>query len=147
MDLWVYNQVDGGQAPLKPRQIPPPQRHPFLQFRFPNIWHNWISDQVRIMAAFVPIDDENTLMYIRMYQRVVRLPILRDIFNLLGVVANLVIERQDKRVVVTQRPKRSDLHIGEKLIQGDGPIIEYRRWRRKLIEAALPEKEGETDSI
>jgi len=48
----------------------------------------------------------------------------------------LVIERQDKRVVVTQRPKRSDLRGGEKLIQGDGPIIEYRRKRQALIDAA-----------
>jgi phenylpropionate dioxygenase-like ring-hydroxylating dioxygenase large terminal subunit len=139
LNLWVYNEVDEGQAPLRPSEIPPPTRQPFLQFRFPNLWHNWISESVRLVAAFAPIDEENTLLYIRMYQKVVRLPILKDVFNQLGVLANLMIERQDRRVVLTQLPKRSDLHIGEKLIQGDGPIIEYRRRRRALIEAAEQE--------
>jgi hypothetical protein len=70
-----------------------------------------------------------------MYQKVVRLPVLRQAFNQLGALSNLLIERQDKRVVITQLPKRSDLQIGEKLIQGDSPIIEYRRTRRMLIES------------
>ncbi len=136
MNLWVDNEVDEGQTPLKPSEMPVPKRRPFLQFHFPNVWQNWISDDVRIVIAFAPIDDENTMMYIRYYQKVVRAPILRELFNLAGSVANLVIERQDRRVVVTQQPKRSDLRIGEKMIQGDGPIIEYRRRRRELIEGA-----------
>ena len=36
----------------------------------------------------------------------------------------------------TQLPKRSDLQMGEKLIQGDGPIIAYRRRRQELIDTA-----------
>ena len=48
--------------------------------------------------------------------------------------SNILIERQDRRVVVTQRPYRSDLRIGEKFIPGDGPVIEYRRQRQALIE-------------
>jgi hypothetical protein len=39
----------------------------------------------------------------------------------------------EKRMVVTQEPKRSQLRMGEKLIQGDGPIIEYRRRREELM--------------
>jgi hypothetical protein len=71
-------------------------------------------------------------MYVRFYQRVVRLPGLRQLFNLLSLPANRVILNQDKRVVLTQVPKRSDLRMGEKLIQGDGPIIAYRRRRSEL---------------
>jgi len=63
-------------------------------------------------------------------------PVLRQAFNFLGTMGNLVIERQDKRVVITQEPKRADLGIGEKLIPGDGPIIQYRRRRCELIEKA-----------
>jgi len=85
------------------------------------------------MVAFVPVDDDNTLMYIRYYQRVVKLPVLRELFNWVGARANLVIERQDRRVVITQRPKRSGLRIGEKMIPGDGPIVDYRRRREELI--------------
>ena len=83
-----------------------------------------------------PIDDANTLLYLRYYQRSVTAPMLRQAFNFLGTVGNLVIERQDKRVVITQEPKRADLDIGETLIPGDGPIIQYRRRRRQLIEQA-----------
>ena len=72
-------------------------------------------------------------MYIRYYQRVVTLPVLRVLFNWVGARANLIIERQDRRVVITQRPKRSGLRIGEKMIPGDGPIVDYRRRREELI--------------
>ena len=133
IELWVNNAQDEGQTPLRASELPDPQRRPFLQFHFPNIWHNWISDDMRIMAAFVPVDDENTLMYIRYYQWVVKLPVLRELFNWVGAQANLVIERQDRRVVVTQRPKCSGLRIGEKMIPGDGPIVDYRRRREELI--------------
>ncbi|MFZ2097660.1 MAG: hypothetical protein WAV05_13590 [Anaerolineales bacterium] len=49
-------------------------------------------------------------------------------------LANIYIERQDRRVVVTQRPYRSELRMGEKLIPGDAPVIEYRRRRQMMIE-------------
>jgi hypothetical protein len=61
---------------------------------------------------------------------------LKGLVHSVGKLANRVIARQDKWVVETQRPKRSDLRIGETLVSGDGPIIEYRRRRRELIEAA-----------
>ena len=136
LELWVSNVADTGQLPVKARDLPAPLRRPFLQFLFPNLWHNWIGDQVHVVIAFVPIDDENTMMYLRYYQNMMRLPLVRELFNLLGTAANLVIERQDKRVVITQVPKRADLHIGETLIPGDAPIIQYRRHRRELIERA-----------
>jgi len=72
-------------------------------------------------------------MYLRQYQRVARTPVVRELFNALGTLGNLIIERQDKRIVITQRPKASGLHIGEKMIPGDGPIVDYRRRRDELI--------------
>jgi phenylpropionate dioxygenase-like ring-hydroxylating dioxygenase large terminal subunit len=133
INLWVYNEMDNGQKPKKPSELPEPARRPFLQFRFGNLWQNWIADGIRIVIAFAPIDNENTLMYIR-YYHTVRVPILRQLFGWIGSWANLVIERQDRRVVVTQRPHRPDLGIGEILIQGDGPIVLYRKIRKALVE-------------
>jgi len=133
INLWVYNEVDQGQKPLKPSELPEPTRRPFLQFRFGNLWQNWIADNLRIVIAFAPIDQENTLMYIR-YYHTLRTPLLRQIYGWIGSLGNVVIERQDKRVVVTQRPFRPDLEIGEILIQGDSPIIVYRKRRRALID-------------
>jgi hypothetical protein len=72
-------------------------------------------------------------MYLRYYHSV-KIPVLRQVNGWLGSLGNLLIERQDKRVVITQQPKRSDLNIGEVLIQGDIAIITYRKIRRKLIE-------------
>ena len=134
--FWVFNRTDDGTRPRRPDEIVQPGRTPSLQFLFPNLWHNWISPQVRIVAAFAPIDSENTMLYFRMYQSLVRAPGLKQALNRLGCVSNLIIERQDKRVVETQRPQRSYLRLSEKLIQGDGPIIAYRRRRQELIERA-----------
>jgi phenylpropionate dioxygenase-like ring-hydroxylating dioxygenase large terminal subunit len=133
INLWVYNELDKGQKPKKPSEMPSPDRRPFLQFRYGNIWQNWIADSLRIVVAFAPIDNENTLMYLR-YYHTVRMPVLRQLMGLIGSLSNLVIERQDRRVVNTQRPHRTDLSIGEILIQGDNPIVLYRRIRRTLIE-------------
>jgi len=133
INLWVYNEVDNGKRPKKPSELPQPNRRPFLQFRYGNIWHNWIADGIRVMIAFAPIDLENTMMYIR-YYHTVRFPVLRQVTGWIGSLANLVIERQDRRVVITQRPARPDLGTGEILIQGDNPIILYRKIRRALIE-------------
>jgi hypothetical protein len=49
---------------------------------------------------------------------------------------NLRIAHQDRRVVVTQRPKASGLTIGERLVQGDRPIVVYRRRRHEWMEGA-----------
>jgi len=133
INLWVSNEVDRGQKPLKPSEMPEPDRRPFLQFRFGNLWQNWIADNIRIVIAFAPVDNENTLMYIRYYHNV-RVPLIRQLYGWIGSLANLVIERQDRRVVITQRPNRPDLGIGEILVQGDSPIVLYRKIRRALIE-------------
>jgi phenylpropionate dioxygenase-like ring-hydroxylating dioxygenase large terminal subunit len=133
INLWVFNDLDQGQKPKKASELPEPTHRPQLQFRFGNLWQNWIADDLRIVLAFAPIDNENTLMYLRYYHSV-RIPVLRQIFGWLGSLGNLVIERQDRRVVITQRPHRPDLGIGEILVQGDSPIVLYRKIRRALIE-------------
>ena len=133
LNLWVYNELDQGQKPKKVTEMVKPERRPFLQFRYGNIWQNWIADSLHIVVAFVPIDDENTLIYLR-YYHTVRVPVLRQLMGLIGSLSNLVIERQDRRVVITQRPFRPDLGIGEILVQGDSPIVLYRKIRRALID-------------
>lgn len=150
LHVWPHNRIDDGSAPRTPKEAPRegPAR---LRFRFPNVWQNRISEDVRVLIAFAPIDNENTLFYLRFYQRVVRVPLLSHAFTALGGLANIIIERQDRRVVVTQDPVRSELHGGESLVRGDLPVILYRRKRDELLRAsaaaeATPAKEGEANT-
>jgi len=131
--LFVYNRVDNGHTPLKPDELPdknPDEQH--IEFIFPNLWQNYLSPKIRIVAAFVPVDNENTLMYIRFYQSLIRIPILRRILTGLFMPYNLRIAHEDRRVVTTHKPAISSFKSDENLIQGDKPIIEYRKRRDEL---------------
>ncbi|MFZ5808855.1 MAG: Rieske 2Fe-2S domain-containing protein [Chloroflexota bacterium] len=135
--VYVFNRLDDGSPPRRADQIPIDPEPPFkLEFQFPNLWQNHISPQVRILAAFVPVDENHTLLYLRFYQRFVRLPLLREVVNLLAMPFNLYVAHQDRRVVETHRVGRSGLRIGEQLIRGDQPIIEYRRKREEMLREA-----------
>jgi phenylpropionate dioxygenase-like ring-hydroxylating dioxygenase large terminal subunit len=134
--LWVYNRRDDGIPARRSDELPLPARAPFLYFRFPNIWENNISPDLRIVAAFAPVDEEHTVLYLRTYQRVVRLPLLRELFNGISLVGIWYIARQDKSVVETQQPRKTDLRMNEHLVPGDGPVILYRRHRRALLDSA-----------
>jgi len=132
MTFYVKNEKDQGQIPKKPNEIENYEELFHLQFQMPNTWQNIISDQVRIVAAFVPIDEENTHIYLRFYQKFLRTPVLKQIVNSLSSIMNKKILHQDRKVVLTQLPIKSELVMGENLIQGDLPIIEYRK-RRELL--------------
>jgi phenylpropionate dioxygenase-like ring-hydroxylating dioxygenase large terminal subunit len=131
----VFNEVDAGQRPRAAAQIAPPYPSFHLDFIFPNLWQNWIADKVRVGAAFVPVDADHTLLYLRFYQKFLPGPLGR-LVALLAMPMNLRIAHQDRRVVQTQQPKPSGLKIGENLVPGDGPIVEYRRRRQELMDAA-----------
>lgn len=127
------NEVDIGQKPKPPKDcvIKPT----YLAFRFPNIWLNHISDKVKVMIYFAPVDDENTMLYIRFYHKLTRLRFVNSIICFFGKYMNKIIERQDKRVVITQKPKASAYRSGEKLLMGDGPIVLYRKIRDEMKHA------------
>jgi len=78
------------------------------------------------------VDQEHTLLYLRFYQNFMSLPIIGNLVARLSMPSNVYIAHEDRRVVVTQEPKPSGLKIGEVLIQGDLPIIEYRKKRASL---------------
>jgi phenylpropionate dioxygenase-like ring-hydroxylating dioxygenase large terminal subunit len=134
--IWVFNEEDHGQTPLRSADIPTPEQPSQLTFVFPNLWQNNVGVGARITLAFVPIDDEHTMMYLRFYRSFGRMWPFRFLFDWLTGLANLVIARQDRRVVQTQRPYVSTLNGRERLLQGDLPIILYRRRREELQKEA-----------
>ena len=143
MTFYVKNELDQGQKPQKPAEVPEYEKLFHLQLQMPNIWQNIISDQLRIFAAFVPVDEENTRIYLRFYQGFIRVPVLKQLVNALSAVTNRVILHQDRRVVLTQLPKKSEFSMKENLVQGDLPILEFRKRRdllKRATEPTLPQK-------
>jgi phenylpropionate dioxygenase-like ring-hydroxylating dioxygenase large terminal subunit len=133
--FYVNNVVDDEKTkPLKPDEIKNYEDLFFLKFYYPNVWQNYISDKVRVAAAFVPVDEENSIVYIRFYHRLVKTPGIKEFISYFGKLSNIIILRQDKRIVITQLPKKSMYKMDERLIMGDKPIIEYRKHREELIE-------------
>jgi phenylpropionate dioxygenase-like ring-hydroxylating dioxygenase large terminal subunit len=131
--FWVKNVKDDGKTiPLKPEEFPVEESETVLEFIFPNIWQNKLSEKLRVFAAFVPIDENNTRIYLRFYQKFVRIPGLRRLINAIANIGNKWILGQDKSVVTTQLPIKSELKMGENLFQADLPIITYRRMREAL---------------
>jgi len=124
------NEVDKGQERHGPKESE--IRSTFLKFKFPNIWINNITDKIKVLIFFVPVDDENTILYLRFYNKITGVKIIDKFIGFFGKIANFIIERQDKRVVETQRPKASSLKSRENLVMGDRPIVEYRKMRDTL---------------
>jgi len=140
MTIYVNNKVDDGKVmPLKPKEIENYENLFSLQLQMPNIWQNVISNDIRILAIFVPIDEESTKIYLRFYQKFMKLPVLKQMVNGMSNFSNKYILHQDRRVVLAQLPTRTEFKMDENLIQGDGPILEYRKRRAFL--------KGDIDSI
>lgn len=136
ISVWVDNRVDDGTPPTKPTKMPEPKRPALLTFKFPNLWQNRLAEKFRVVAAFAPIDDDSTMVYVRTYQWVKQPNAVNK--NLAQITAqfNRVVLREDQRVVQTQRPKIAGLEIGERFIPGDRPIALFLIHRRDLIQAA-----------
>lgn len=130
---YVKNLVDDGKTKIKSAKEMDDVKDLFsLQIIMPNIWHNIIAEKVRVFAAFAPIDDENTMIYLRFYQAFMKTWGLRHIIGFFGKIYSKIILNQDKKVVITQLPKQSSARMDEKLIPGDRPIIEFRKRYEKL---------------
>lgn len=132
---YVYNRMDDGAPPRKPSELSiKDARSVHLEFIMPNLWQNYISPIVRVVIAFVPVDEVHTLLYLRFYQKFLPIPFLGNLIAQWIMPLNIYIAHEDRHVVITQRPKASSLKNGEVLIQGDLPIMEYRRKRALLQE-------------
>jgi phenylpropionate dioxygenase-like ring-hydroxylating dioxygenase large terminal subunit len=133
IEFWVYNEIDAGQSPKKSEDLPlPDENKQHIHFIFPNVWQNWILPALRVLVAFVPIDGENTLIYVRTYQKFTKIPLIKQLVDFIMLKFSRKILSQDKRVVLTQIPIYTELNMNEKLIAGDLPIITYRKMRDEL---------------
>lgn len=127
--LSVVTQVDGDRM----RIHYDPSTHDggdfFVELWAPNLWRNQLTKGAWVVAVFVPVDNDNTRLYLRFYQSFVTLPLLGTGICWLSNLLNRYILDQDKRIVLTQEPRSTQLRMNEVLIPSDRPIIEYRKWR------------------
>lgn len=72
------------------------------------------------------------MIYLRFYQSFMPVWGIRHLVGFFANIANRHVLHQDRAVVVTQRPIKSELTMGENLIPGDAPILNYRRRRAEL---------------
>ena len=137
-NVYTYNKLDDGSRPRTPEEVPVPRpdRDFRLEFIYPNLWQNHISDKMRVVIAFTPVDDHHTLLYVRAYHKIASMPGVRDVLSYLLLPSDIYVAHQDRRVVITHQPAASALRMGEQLIRSDRPIIEYRRRRQELMDAA-----------
>ncbi|WP_448375412.1 Rieske 2Fe-2S domain-containing protein [Fervidobacterium sp.] len=134
--FYVFNRVDDGTPARKPEEMQISEMSKvYLEFKFPNIWQNHIDEKLRVTAAFVPIDEEHTKIYIRFYVGFTKIKALNKLIATLGMPFNKKVLHQDKAVVETQIPKKTELRMSENLINGDLPILEYRKKREQLKSA------------
>lgn len=124
------NEFDNGQKPKTSDEAVIKDTN--LTFKFPNLWLNHVSDKILILAYFVPVDDEHTIIALRFYNKITKCKPIDKFIAWIGGKANKVVEKQDKAIVQTQLPKKTDLRIGEKLVSADKPIVEYRKKRAEL---------------
>jgi len=129
----VIRKEDGTASKL-PNEMGKPDTNQYLHFIFPNVWENNIIDRLKVVAIFSPVDEEHSVVYVRGYQKFATAPGFRGLFNRIGMVLNKKILHQDKAVVETQVPKKSDLYMKENLFPADSPIVAYRKMRHELQE-------------
>ncbi|MDP8012112.1 MAG: hypothetical protein ACP5F1_01315 [Thermoplasmata archaeon] len=133
LNVWVCNEVDNGQTPKKSNEINKEQCTGRLQLIFPNYWQNMINDKVRIVAAFVPQDENTTILYVRLYQKFLNAPLLKNLINFIIMRFNKIVLNQDKGVVESQVPKFSDISNKELLVQVDSPILLFRKYMHEKM--------------
>jgi len=101
--VYVFNRGDDGTPPIKPQQLSlEDARSVHLEFIMPNLWQNYISPDVRVVIAFTPVDEDNSILYLRFYQRFMKNPLLGKLFAKLGMPFNVFIAHQDRRGFINQ---------------------------------------------
>ncbi|MFX0101534.1 MAG: Rieske 2Fe-2S domain-containing protein [Candidatus Hodarchaeota archaeon] len=138
LKAWVMNRKDDGTPSLLPKDVNKPKGGVKLHFKYPNVWQLDLSPDGKVVAFFTPVDEENTVIYLRFYQKFVKIPGLKQLITRLSMLFNNKVLHQDRHVVLTEIPKKTAYKMKENLFPADKPIMEYRRYRHELKEKNKP---------
>ena len=132
--VWVSNLHDPGRPSQSQQDLKEASsgKDPGLHFIFPGIWLLNISQRLKNLIAFVPINERRTLYYVRTYHQIHPRWLARPFEWMMGL-SNRFILGQDRRVVVSQRPMDSGEADHDRLIGADRAISQFRRIHQDLL--------------
>jgi phenylpropionate dioxygenase-like ring-hydroxylating dioxygenase large terminal subunit len=126
MDL--VSTVEGNRI----RQFQRARPQAYIELRLPNLWLLRIGRGACMVAAFAPLTATSTRLYLRYYQNVIRIPVLKTLFGKLMSRSNKRVLEEDFRVIHTHDTPISPGLDGTELLQGfDAAVINYRRLRER----------------
>lgn len=104
-----------------------------LDFYFPNTWVLNVAAKMKLMVFFSPINAQKTKLYLRTYNPVLSIFVLRQLLTPLFNLINVVILKQDKRVVSSQGSGISALAKDDLLMKHDKAIKYFREvWQKEV---------------
>ena len=126
--VWLTNKFDDGIASRATNDLKIASQFskPILTLLFPGLWLLNMGPCTKNFIAFVPINDQKTRLYVRIYHKY-RFRIVAMLYETLMSIANRVVLKQDRNVVVTQIPHNSIDASNDILIVSDRPIIKFRQ--------------------
>ncbi len=99
-----------------------------VDFVYPNVWIQNLSDRWTMSATFAPIDDTTTAVYNRWHHKI-RVPLLRSFVNLWGRFSVFMVFHEDMAILATQQPANTDDAAADKLVPSDAAQMEFRKMR------------------
>jgi len=106
---------------------------------YPNLALLHLHPKFLTVFAAVPIDEDNTRVYVRSSQAVVRWPIIGWLFSQIKHAADIAALWQDKKALFSVRPIRIEDAKGEVLMDFEPHIVAYRKMRMRELEKFAPD--------
>jgi renierapurpurin 18,18'-hydroxylase len=104
-----------------------------LDMIFPNCWILNVGKKMRLVVYFSPINNKETLLYLRTYSNMLKLKLIRYLLAPIFNKINLVVLKQDQRVVESQGSGTSYLATDDALMRNDMAIKHFRKvWSKNL---------------
>lgn len=105
-----------------------------IQYFFPNVWILHISQRMKVILFFAPIDEHATHLYLRTYRSFLKTPIINKIVDRIINLSNGIILNQDEKVVASQGILPSYHAKNDLLMRYDKAIRHFRDiWESKCL--------------
>ncbi len=102
-------------------------KNPAISFFFPNTWVLHISSKIHLVLYFTPINEYQTQLYLHVYRNFLTQPVIKQITNFILHFSNLIILKQDEKVVASQGNEPSYLAENDLLMKHDKAIRYFRK--------------------